>query len=156
MYLYVTIVHHKEWKDIKFSEMVLNHLKKNHVFAYVDEYKAKKVGSPGCISKIHPKLVNIPNLKVAVMSRVKMAKCAEKEVDKWKENHNHMDESTNALPFFTMFVQTKRWGQPPKRTKATMIVIQCAAEDTAYLKMLMSAAYEQELIKEGVFLPQGI
>ena len=99
MYVYTTIVHHREWKDIKFSEPVLNHLKKNHVFAYVDEYEAKKVGSPGCISKIHPKLVNIPNLKVAVMNGVRMAKCDEKEVGKWKEKHNHMDESTNAVPF---------------------------------------------------------
>jgi hypothetical protein len=49
MYVYATIVHHKEWKDIKYSEMVLNHLKKNYVFAYVNEYEAKKVGSPGCI-----------------------------------------------------------------------------------------------------------
>eukprot|EP00957_Ditylum_brightwellii_P006537 495321-Ditylum_brightwellii.AAC.1 len=123
-------------ENIKFSETVLNLLKNNHAFAYVDEYKAKKVGSSGCISRIHPKLINIPNLKVAVMNRVKMAKCAEKEVDKWKEKHNHIDESTNAVPFFTMFVQTKRWGQPPKCTKATMIVIQCAAKDTAYPKTL--------------------
>eukprot|EP00957_Ditylum_brightwellii_P185464 14121414-Ditylum_brightwellii.AAC.1 len=77
-----------------------------------------------------------------------MVQCAEKEVDEWKEKHNHVNEPTNTVSFFTMFVQTKGWGQPPKCTEATMIVIQCAAEDTAYLKTLLSAAYEQGLIKE--------
>eukprot|EP00957_Ditylum_brightwellii_P194151 14785619-Ditylum_brightwellii.AAC.1 len=46
-----------------------------------------------------------------------------------------------------MFVQIKRWGQPPKRTKVTVIVIQCAAEDTSYLKHCwqppMKKAYEK-------------
>eukprot|EP00957_Ditylum_brightwellii_P019410 1464591-Ditylum_brightwellii.AAC.1 len=62
----------------------------------------------------------------------------------------------NKIPHFTIFLQSKRWGQPPLQIKAVVVSIQCAVEDVAYLKILLLEVYNKEHIKMGTYVPQGL
>eukprot|EP00957_Ditylum_brightwellii_P088486 6738983-Ditylum_brightwellii.AAC.1 len=150
-------VYQKTWKDIKFSETVLNHVKKTNVYIFVDEFKTKKVGSPGFITIIHLRLANLKQVKETIVEGLERVECdEEKIVEQWKEKNQDVEDMGNKIPHFAIFLQSKKWGQPPLPIEAMVISIQCAVEDTAYIKTLLSEASNKELIKVGTYVPQGL
>eukprot|EP00957_Ditylum_brightwellii_P165255 12581988-Ditylum_brightwellii.AAC.1 len=87
---------------------------------------------------------------------MKSAKCdKEQAVDDWKKEHQDVEEMTNTIPHFKVFIQNKSWGPPSHRLEVRWPVIKCAVQDGGYIKTLLSKAYEQGLIKLGKFIPQG-
>eukprot|EP00957_Ditylum_brightwellii_P146376 11144888-Ditylum_brightwellii.AAC.1 len=50
----------------------------------------------------------------------------------------------------------KGWGEAPNRTESWVVIIQSATEDTAYLKTLLSAVYDNQMMSKGNFVPQGM
>eukprot|EP00957_Ditylum_brightwellii_P120496 9193588-Ditylum_brightwellii.AAC.1 len=123
MYMHMKIVHKISWKDIKFHYTVLSYLKRHQIIIIVDNFETKKIGSPGFITKVHPKLVNLKTLHKTIKESLGMVNCNDKKVViEWKSN--------------------KKWGQINNRTEATVIIIQSVAEDTPYLKTLLLAEYE--------------
>eukprot|EP00957_Ditylum_brightwellii_P079816 6069965-Ditylum_brightwellii.AAC.1 len=135
-----------ERKDIPTSEKFNN------------EFKFKKeVGLPGFITKVHPKLANLNTLKYNITEALKAANCDnEKMVEKLKDIYQNVEEEKNTIPNFLLLVQNRRWGQPPSRVEATVIVIQCAAKDASYMKTLLSTACNKGIMDAGVFVPQGV
>eukprot|EP00957_Ditylum_brightwellii_P064099 4862866-Ditylum_brightwellii.AAC.1 len=84
----------------------------------------EKVGLPGFITKIHPKLVNLNTLKYNITEALKAANCDNKKmVEKWKGVYKDAEEDKNTIPNFLLLVQNRRWGRPPSRAEATVIVI---------------------------------
>eukprot|EP00957_Ditylum_brightwellii_P141350 10770272-Ditylum_brightwellii.AAC.1 len=61
------------------------------------------------------------------------------------------DQEDNIIPTFVMYTRSKKWGLHHDRVEAYVMNIQCAAEDAPYMKTLLSAAYEQQLISIGAF-----
>eukprot|EP00957_Ditylum_brightwellii_P025728 1947110-Ditylum_brightwellii.AAC.1 len=55
-----------------------------------------------------------------------------------------------------MYTVSKKWGPHHDRVEAYIVNIQCATDDAPYMKTLLSAVYEQQLINMGVFVPQGL
>ena len=115
MIMYIMIVHKRAWYQIKRSEVVMNHLKKHNIWAYIDEFNTKKVGSPGFITELHPCLTNLKTFKTELESKMRDAECDEENVvHQWKEKNEAKDDMYNQIPKFTMNFQTKRWGEAPK------------------------------------------
>eukprot|EP00957_Ditylum_brightwellii_P014954 1127369-Ditylum_brightwellii.AAC.1 len=90
----------------------------------------EKMSSPGFIEQIHPKLISLKSLKVALEVGMYSAK-----YDKERAN--------------------KRWGAYHNKIEVTLPVIECAAKDGTYTKTVLSKAYEQGQIKVGKAIPQG-
>eukprot|EP00957_Ditylum_brightwellii_P050813 3852773-Ditylum_brightwellii.AAC.1 len=116
----------------------------------------EKMSSPGFIGQIHPKLINLKTLKVALEVGMHSAKCdEERAVSKWKKKYKNKQDLLNTITHFKVYTQNKRWDPYYNRIEVTLPVIECAAKDGAYIKMVLSKAYKQGLIKVGKFIPQG-
>eukprot|EP00957_Ditylum_brightwellii_P141180 10755676-Ditylum_brightwellii.AAC.1 len=61
------------------------------------------------------------------------------------------DQEENIIPMFVMYTGSKKLGPHHDRVETYVVNIQCAAEDAPYMKTLLSAAYEQQLISIGSF-----
>eukprot|EP00957_Ditylum_brightwellii_P187165 14255169-Ditylum_brightwellii.AAC.1 len=61
----------------------------------------------------------------------------------------------NSVPKFIIYVESKKYGAMHARVEALVVIIQCTVENAPYIKTLISAVYEQSLIKVGTFVPQG-
>jgi hypothetical protein len=79
----------------------------------------------------------------------------EKVVDDWKKEYQETEVSTNTIPHFKVFIQSKTWGPPSNRLEVRWATVECAAQDGGYIKTLLSKAYEQGLITIGKFISQG-
>eukprot|EP00957_Ditylum_brightwellii_P102519 7813203-Ditylum_brightwellii.AAC.1 len=87
---------------------------------------------------------------------MKSAQCDEEQVvDDWKKMHQEIEELTNTIPHFKVFIQYKAWGPQQNRLEVRWPVIECAVKDGGNFKTLLSKVYEQDLIKIGKFIPQG-
>eukprot|EP00957_Ditylum_brightwellii_P131947 10061421-Ditylum_brightwellii.AAC.1 len=107
----------------------MTHFRKNNTWVYVNEYDTKYVGSPGFLTEIHPKLINLPTLKFDVEAGLKDVNCnEEKVVSKWEKKNNIEDELYNMIPNFKLFTQYKSFGDR-QQVSAPVIMIQSAAED---------------------------
>eukprot|EP00957_Ditylum_brightwellii_P058343 4423681-Ditylum_brightwellii.AAC.1 len=73
--MYMTVAHMLPWEMLKYSETVMQHLSKQSVYAYVDEFNMKKTSSPGFIGKIYPKLINLKSLKSTLEEGMSKANC---------------------------------------------------------------------------------
>eukprot|EP00957_Ditylum_brightwellii_P187094 14249434-Ditylum_brightwellii.AAC.1 len=139
----------------------------------MDQFNTRKVGTPECITKIHPKIHNMMKLRGLIEEGMKLVDCNKEEtVIKWKESTSKEAKKTaitdpnqlarikakkeNLLPTFGMYNGSKKWGLNHNRVKAYVVNIQCATEDAPYMKTLSSAAYKQKLISLGLFMPQGL
>eukprot|EP00957_Ditylum_brightwellii_P118211 9016472-Ditylum_brightwellii.AAC.1 len=67
-----------------------------------------------------------------------------------------MEDRGNKILHFTIFLQSKKWGQPPLQIEAIVVSIQCAVEDAACLTTLLSEVYNKDLIKVGTYVLQGL
>eukprot|EP00957_Ditylum_brightwellii_P111981 8539612-Ditylum_brightwellii.AAC.1 len=149
MVMYSKVVHQKAWKEIKNSKAVMSYLQQNHVFMFIDQFNAWKVGTPGFVMKIHPKNYNMKKLRGLLELEMRLVDCNKEEmVIKWKE-------STSAEDLKAAITDSHQLARI-KEKKENLLPTCCAAEDAPYMKTLLSAAYEQKLIKLGLFVPQGL
>eukprot|EP00957_Ditylum_brightwellii_P068346 5188490-Ditylum_brightwellii.AAC.1 len=108
----------------------MNHLNNKRAYAYVDEFNKQKTSTPGAISRVHPKLINLKKLKDSLEIGMKSAQCNKEQVVKeWKKMHQDIEELTNTIPHFKVFIQYKSWGLPSNRLEVGWPVIECAVKD---------------------------
>eukprot|EP00957_Ditylum_brightwellii_P053515 4055641-Ditylum_brightwellii.AAC.1 len=129
MVLYLKVIYTNDWGNIKFNQIVMTHLRKNYIWVYVDVYGTKCVGSPGFLTKICPKLIDLPQLKFAIEAGLKDVNCNEEKY--------------------------KRFGDK-QQVSTSVIMIRSAAEDAGYLKTTLSKSYKEQQIATGKFVPQGM
>eukprot|EP00957_Ditylum_brightwellii_P212220 15367097-Ditylum_brightwellii.AAC.2 len=173
MIMYAKIIHQKAWKELKDSEAVMLYLRQNRVFMCIDQFNTRKVGTPGFVTKNHPKIHNMKKLRGAIEYGLKAVDCHKEEtVRKWQDRSSAerilaevkdeeklariKDQEENIIPTFVMYTGSKKWGPHHDRVDAYVVNIQCAAEDAPYMKTLLSAAYEQQPINIKSFVPQGL
>eukprot|EP00957_Ditylum_brightwellii_P091526 6969617-Ditylum_brightwellii.AAC.2 len=82
MVAYLQILHTKMWFQIKMSAMVMNYLKKYNIWVYIDEFETKQVGSPGFLTELHLKLMDLMALKFELEQRMKQVDCNDKRIVK--------------------------------------------------------------------------
>eukprot|EP00957_Ditylum_brightwellii_P150575 11465767-Ditylum_brightwellii.AAC.1 len=155
MAMFVAVAHTQPWETLKYCETVMYHLNKQSVYAYVENFNMEKANSPGNIGQIHPKLINLRALKVALEVGMRSAKCdEERTVSEWKKKYQNEQDLYNTIPYFKVFIKNKRWGPYHNRIEVTLLVIDYAAKDGAYIKTVLSKAYKKVLIEVGKFIPQ--
>eukprot|EP00957_Ditylum_brightwellii_P156186 11887902-Ditylum_brightwellii.AAC.2 len=118
MVMFITVAHILPWDTLKYSKKGLQHLNKQSVSAYVDEFNMEKTSSPGFVQQIHPKLINLKSLKVALEVGMRSAKCnKERAVSKQKNRYQNKQDSLNTILHFKVYIQNKRWGAYNNRIK---------------------------------------
>eukprot|EP00957_Ditylum_brightwellii_P101489 7734098-Ditylum_brightwellii.AAC.1 len=80
MIAYLTVVHTKKWYQLQYPEVVMNHIKKYNIWMYINEFDTKKVGSPGFITELHPKLTNLDALKFDMERKMMNVNCNDEQV----------------------------------------------------------------------------
>eukprot|EP00957_Ditylum_brightwellii_P143212 10912091-Ditylum_brightwellii.AAC.1 len=144
MIAYLTVVHTKKWYQLKYLEVVMNHIKKYNIWIYIDEFDTKKVGSPGFIMELHLKLMNLDALKFEMERNMINVNCNDEQViEKCKEKNEVMDTKENKILKFVLLQRMKGWEEAPNRIESWVVIIQSIAEDAAYLKTLLSAIYDK-------------
>eukprot|EP00957_Ditylum_brightwellii_P118587 9043950-Ditylum_brightwellii.AAC.1 len=151
----------------------MSYLRQNHVFMFINQFNTRKVGTPGFITQVHPKIHNMKKLREAIKYGLRFVDCDKEEtVIKWQESSSAetklaeiqdkgilariKDREENLLPKFVMYTCSKKWGPHHDRVEVYIVKVQCAAEDAPYMKTLLLAASEQQLITIGSFVPQGL
>ena len=85
MIMYAKVIHQKAWKEIKDSNAVMSYLRQNHVFMFINQFNTKKVGTPGFITRVHPKIHNMKKLQEAIENGLKIVDYDKEEtVKKWQ------------------------------------------------------------------------
>eukprot|EP00957_Ditylum_brightwellii_P015676 1182703-Ditylum_brightwellii.AAC.1 len=111
------------------------YLRKNRVFMFIDQFNTRKVGTPGFVTQVHPKIHNMKKLREAIKYGLKVVDCDKEEtVIKWEESpsaeteladiHDKgtlariKDREENILPKFVMYTNSKKWGPHHDRVEA--------------------------------------
>eukprot|EP00957_Ditylum_brightwellii_P000139 10635-Ditylum_brightwellii.AAC.1 len=114
MMMYMKFVYKNSGKKSnspKLSSTTLKH----SICVNVDEFNSKKVGPSGFVTKIHPKLVNIPALKYRIQEALRNTMCDRvKVVEEWKNLYRDTEEDGNTIPNFFSWCRITAGDSHPK------------------------------------------
>eukprot|EP00957_Ditylum_brightwellii_P011710 884683-Ditylum_brightwellii.AAC.1 len=70
----------------------------------------------------------------------------EKNEPQWKEEYI-------SIPKFHLQTRTRQFGNGPGRVMTMVIVMECAAEEAGYLKLLLNKLHTNGKPQYGIFIP---
>ena len=152
--VHMKLVSSRYINQIKYSEQVKDFLFKNNVWLKTDRFDSKIESSPGLITMVHPKLINRDEYTQEVVDALAEAysNMTEKEQENMVESLGCKPKTVQTVPTFYLEHSIKKW----RDLKAEVLRINCAKEDSEFLKQLFSYASEQNLLPRGEFLPEGL
>ncbi len=152
--VHMKLVTSKHINQIKYSEHVKEFLFKQNVWLKTDRFDSKIESSPGLITMVHPKLINRDAYTQEVVATLAEAysNITEKEQENLVESLGCEITAIQKVPTFYLEHSVKKW----RELRAEVLRINCAKEDSEFLKYLFSLASEQNLLTRGEFLPEGL
>ena len=106
---------------------------------------------------IHPQLVNRDDFKAEMMTA--LSEAMEHITDPGSEPHEGQTSATETehrerkiLPTFYLESSKKKW----RDLKVEVLRVNCAKEDSEFLKRLLATLSEKGLLQRGVFIPEGL
>ena len=156
--VYMTLVTRIHINRIKYGEKVKEHLFTNNIWFKPDRFETKVESSPGVITMIHPKLINRDEYKNELQHLLKVALQDFNTKDNAAETEIEVHDTDNAkvhrkeIPTFFLETSVKKW----RDLSVEVVRINCAKEDSEFLKLLLSYLSEQNGFRRGVFVPEGL
>jgi len=144
--------------QLKYNENVKEILFQENIWLRPDRFDTRVESSPGVITMLSPKLVNRDGYTEELITALAAANLfIQKQAEEHQDNEIAGERpdtpiQVKEVPKFYLETSIKKW----KDLKAEVIRVNCAKEDSEFLKSLLSAAYEQHHITSGVFLPEGL
>lgn len=141
---------------IKYSQNVKEFIFHHNVWLKTDWFNTKIESSPGIITMINPKLINRDRYKEDLINELTKVgtnlSLDEGEGTGTKQTTEAVGNAQTTIPTFYLESSIKKWGE----INTEVLRINCAKEESEKLKLLLSAASEQGLIKRGSFVPAGL
>ena len=156
--VYMTLVTKLHINRIKYSEQVKEHLFSNNIWFKPDRFENKVESSPGVITMIHPKLINRDDYKEELKDLLQSVLPDFNEQDNTADTKLVAKEKAKTtgrrtgIPTFFLETSVKKW----RDLSVEVVRINCAKEDSDFLKILLSFLSEQNGFKRGVFVPEGL
>ena len=145
--------------QLKYREQVKAHLFQNNIWLKPDRFETRVESSPGVILMISPKIANRDDFKeeltialTTAIHNLKTDSCHQNNIVDNQESSINTQISNGKVPPFYLEISTKKW----RDVRAEVLRINCAKDDSDYMKFLLSSIGEQCLLKRGVFLPEGL
>ncbi len=154
--IYMTLVTRLHINRIKYGEHVKEYLFSNNIWFKPDRFETKVESSPGVITMIHPKLTNRDEYKEELQQLLQVALpdfISNDAVQGSDANDTEIFKGQRKeIPIFFLETSVKKW----RDLSVEVIRINCAKEDSDFLKLLLSFLSEQNGFKRGVFVPEGL
>ena len=142
---------------IKYRVEVKEFIFNNNIWFKPDRFETNVESSPGVVTMIHPRLVNREKYKAEMMSA--LSEAMEYITEPGNESHEVVNSTTETehrerkiLPAFYLESSIKKW----RDLKVEVLRVNCAKDDSEFLKLLLATSSEKGLLQRGVFVPEGL
>ena len=154
--VHVTLVTMLPINKIKYTNVVKDYIFDNNIWLKTDHFNTKVESSPGIITMLNPKLINRDDytneLKYTLMQANQNLDVTLKLETETAGINSGDERPTTPVPYFYLESSVKKWGG----INADVLRLNCAKEDSEFLKHLMSVASERNLLQRGLFVPSGL
>jgi hypothetical protein len=131
----------KQWlNNIKWNPQMMSFLKTKSIFINFDRFETKETASPGFFIELHPELTNKKQMAIILTDELcEVDAKHEEEYKKWIEKNEPQWQAEHIpIPKFHLQTTTRQFGNGPGRVTTNVIVMECAAEDAGYFKILLN------------------